>query len=858
MRKLVLIILLLTLSLASTPISGQNLRALSPNGKFVKSSITYRSAQAISDGRGVWLEWKTKYEPENLGFYVYRIVNGEKELASQSLISGAYLQARAGVITDGNYSFFDSFGDVNSIYVIESVDTNGQRHNSNRIQTQFVDDLSKITGFSSEHFNNQSRNANPVTLLDKSILPKDLAAEVERNSLPADPNTQRRVASQKGVKIGVKSEGFYRVSRADLQNAGFDVDTPFDRWQLYVNGIEQSINVGGNGDYIEFYGKGIDTPEADTQIYFLVVGTENGKRINPIYIRRISSSFLSESYAQTFYKKERFSYSSGYLNGDVENFFGTVILGGGSSVNFNLSAVDYNSLTSSIDVSIVGSTQVAHQVKVFLNNSELGVMDGNNFESISKHFEFPTSLLLENLNNLRFVPLNGSGDITSFDSIKVNFARRYQAEQNRLSFHVPNYKASYVGNFASANIRVFDTTDPNAPALVNGLTIEQSAGSHRVYIPPHRGRVLYAVEDSALSQAFSVTPNTTSALSNALNDGELIIISYKDWLAQAEDWANYRRAQGMSVKVVNIEDIYDEFNYGVLRSDSIRTFLSFAKNNWDTAPKYVLMLGDATYDPKNYTGNGSGNFVSTRLIDTIYTETGSDETLADFNNDGLAEIAVGRIPARNAETVALALNKVIAFEQNIAQGLNRGVIFASDVPNGYDFEGLSGRLRDQLPNNIPKIMINRALPNAQTQLVNEINSGRFLVNYSGHGNVGAWAGGSSFFNSANAAQLINNGNNLSIFTMLTCLNGYFIQQTDSMSEILLKNPNGGAVATWSSTGLTTPDVQEVMATRFYNQVGAGNITRIGDLIIDAKATINFGRDVRLSWVLLGDPTLKVK
>ena len=75
---------------------------------------------------------------------------------------------------------------------------------------------------------------------------------------------------------------------------------------------------------------------------------------------------------------------------------------------------------------------------------------------------------------------------------------------------------------------------------------------------------------------------------------------------------------------------------------------------------------------------------------------------------------------------------------------------------------------------------------------------------------------------------------------------------------MLKNPNGGTVSTWASSGLTTPDAQEVMATRFYNQIAAGNITRIGDLIKDAKTAINFGRDVRLSWVLLGDPTMKVK
>ena len=91
------------------------------------------------------------------------------------------------------------------------------------------------------------------------------------------------------------------------------------------------------------------------------------------------------------------------------------------------------------------------------------------------------------------------------------------------------------------------------------------------------------------------------------------------------------------------------------------------------------------------------------------------------------------------------------------------------------------------------------------------------------------------------------------------MNGYFIQNSDSISERLLKNQNGGAVATWASTGLTTPDIQEVMATRFYNRIGvAATGTRIGDLIKDAKTTINAGRDVRLSWSLLGDPTLKVR
>jgi len=857
MKKILLAaVVLFMVSFANVQVSAQILKGSNKAIRVERNPVKYSSIEAFSDGRGVRLEWKTEIESKNLGFYVYRIVGGQRELISPILITGAYLQSQAEKITSGNYSFFDRFGDVNSIYVIESYNVNGQKHYSASIQTQFVNDLASVAGVSSDELINQSRNARPDIVRNESLLPKDLASEVEVNGLQADPITQRWVAAQPGVKIGVKTEGLYRVSRAELQAAGFNVNAPTELWQLYVNGVEQAIITGANGDFIEFYGKGIDTNEADTQTYFLVVGPQNGKRIRSTFIRRIGASVVSQSYSQSFYKRERFIYTSNPLNGDVENFFGSILSTTPTAINFNLSGVYFSKPTASIDVTINGITLVSHQFRVTLNNVELGTLSGIGYNSISRRFDIPTSALRDGANSLQFVSLNGSGDVSLFTSMKINFARRYQAEQNRLSFFVPNYKANYVENFTSPNIRVFDTTNPDAPSLISGLSVEQSGGNYRVYLPSSRGRVLFAVENSAISQASSVTPNAPSTLSTAANSGSLVILSYKDWMTQAEDWANYRRAQGMNVKVVNIEDVFDEFNYGVLNADSIRAFLQYAKSNWQTPPSYLLMIGDATYDPKNYQGYPMSNFVPTRLVDTIYTETGSDDTLADFNNDGLAEIAVGRIPARNAATVTLALNKVMTFEQTVGQASNRGVIFASDLPNGYDFEALSNRLGNQLPGNIPRIMINRAAPSAQAQLVSEMNNGRFLVNYSGHGNVGVWAAG-SFFSSSNAAQLTNS-NNLSIFTMLTCLNGYFIQPDDSLSEVLLKNPNGGSVATWSSTGLTTADIQEVMATRFYNQVAAGNITRLGDLINDAKTTIAFGRDVRLSWVLLGDPTLKMK
>ena len=850
--------LLLAVASVNISVSAQK---ITPPVKFDKNLVRYADADAYSDGRGVWLRWNTTVETKNLGFYIYRVVGSEKQLVSSSLIPGANLHTLGDTTTSGRYTFFDRDGGVNSLYVIESYSVNEERQSSNVIQTQFIDDLTKVAGSSSEQFQNQAIDAKPTVSGNDSVLPKDLAAEVADYTLPADPVTQRWVAAQPGVRIGVKTDGFYRVSRAELQTAGFDVNAPTARWQLYVNGVEQAINIGANGDYIEFYGKAVDTQYADTQVYFLVVGANNGKRIGNTFRRRVSSAVVSKSYSQYFFKKDRTIHIQNLLNGDAENFFGGTVVGStGGTVDFNLSNIDTNSPTATLSLTIQGVTLVPHQTRVLLNNTEIGTFSGSDFNSMTGTFNVPTSLLHEGSNQLKMFSLNnvpGSlSDLSLFDSVKVNYARLYKADQNRLSFYVPNYKQSYTEGFTSANVRVFDVSVTDAPVLINGLTVEASNGGFRVNIPANRGRVLYAVEDSGFLTAATISANNPSTLSTPAHNAEMIIITHKNFLNEATNWSEYRRSQGMSVEIVNVEDIYDEFNYGVLNADCIRDFLSYAKTNWQTVPKYILMIGDATYDPKNYLGSG-GNFVPTKLVDTVYSEVGSDETLADFNDDGLAEIAIGRISARDSATVTLALNKVTAFEQTVAQAPARGALFASDLPDGYDFEGSSDRLCAQLPTSIGCLKINRGQPNSAADLLTGLNQGKYLVNYSGHGNFNIWATG-GFFSSTQAAQLTN-ANNLSIFTLLTCLNGYFIETTsDSLAEVLLKNPNGGAAAAWASSGLTTPDIQEVMGTRFYNQIGVGNINRIGDLIKDAKTTINFGRDVRLSWVLLGDPAMKVR
>jgi len=339
----------------------------------------------------------------------------------------------------------------------------------------------------------------------------------------------------------------------------------------------------------------------------------------------------------------------------------------------------------------------------------------------------------------------------------------------------------------------------------------------------------------------------------------MIIVTHRDWLAEAQTWADYRTSTGVNSVVVDVADVYDEFSYGVQSAAGMTDFFQFASQNWQTPPQYILLMGDSTYDPKNYGNFAYNTFVPTELVDTLYEETGSDEALCDFNNDGLAEIAVGRIPARNGTELTQMLAKTIQFESTIATALDRGALFVADQPIGYDFDGVNNRIAQQLPPTMPKVFISRNIPdpNPRTLLLAELNIGRFLVNYSGHGSTLFWA--ESGFYHRNDIASMNNQDNYSLFTLLTCLNGYFVSPYfDTFAEVAVKSPNRAAVAAWASSGRTTPDVQEVMATRFYNQISVGTITRMGDLVKDAKQSLVGGRDVRLSWTLLGDPALKVR
>jgi hypothetical protein len=94
--------------------------------------------------------------------------------------------------------------------------------------------------------------------------------------------------------------------------------------------------------------------------------------------------------------------------------------------------------------------------------------------------------------------------------------------------------------------------------------------------------------------------------------------------------------------------------------------------------------------------------------------------------------------------------------------------------------------------------------------------------------------------------------------MMTCLNGYAHDAyIDSLGEAALNAANGGAVAVWASTGFTEPQPQFALNAEFYRQVFGGQPMRLGDAVRNAKHVVD-DRDVRRTWILLGDPAMRVR
>ncbi len=822
------------------------------------------TATACEDG--TLLEWRTGFESDNLGFNVYRDEGGARKIVNQQLIAGSALRIGSGVTLESgaSYTWWDKkIADCRNVtYWLEDVDLNGE----STWQGPFV---AQEAGGSKQEAVRKQHLAQTLGNLGKSQT--DSSEHVEAAAaMPgidsASLELQSPIALREAVKIAVRHEGWYRATQPELVQAGLDEKVNPKTLRLFVDGIEQTMLVTGESDgafdatdSIEFYGTGLDTPSTDTRVYWLLAGDEPGSRIK--IAKSDGKPGGARSFSYTVERKERIIYYSALLNGDAENFFGPVIAAQAVDQTLVLHSIDADAQPE-LEVAIQGVTDLPqfpdHHVRVMLNGAMVGrlVFDGR--QHSAERFTISQASLIEGTNTVTFIPEGGPSDITLVDYVRLTYSHTYAAEEEFLKLVVPaGTKSQTIAGYNSPLIRVFDVTEPGSITEISGSIEKASSGySITVDMAGPGARTLLALTPDRVQKASSITANSPSSLRSPNNGADLLIITRHELMESLARLATHRQSQGLSVSLVDIEDIYDEFSFGHKSPQAIKDFRSYASASWKKKPRYVLLGGDACFDSRNYLGFGETDLVPTRLIDTQYMEAASDDWFADLNSDGFAELAVGRLPARTAEEATLMVDKLIGYDRSQP---SEEALLVADRNDGFNFEAASLAVEPLLPAYLRVNEIFRGRTDdatAKRLLIEAINRGQKMVNYAGHGSVDLWRG--RLLTSSDARELTNE-KHLPMFVMMTCLNGYFNDPAlDSLAETLLKAERGGAVAVWASSALTLPIDQEVMNRELYRLLfTAGQPLRLGDATVRAKAVVSDG-DVRRTWILFGDPTTVLK
>jgi hypothetical protein len=796
---------------------------------------------------GVKISWQTSFEKGVIGYRIWRENGVEKQFVNEETVGGSLLKTANDLLENGGeYSVFDREGSFQDFYRIEIIKVDGET-----VQTEL--------------FGVQAGDLN-AELPETDAHPKGLPEQINRvdfvsakDAKIADLQISELLANDpSAIKFNVRTDGWYRVEAADLAQFGFQSELTTD-WKLFADGIEQPIRINADGS-IEFHGRGSESFYSDARVYWLTRIVGVGKRIN-----RVSQSFnksAQNGWSRTIAeRKDRVLRAPGVLNGERENWYAGFAYSVALNQTLNLSEIATESgETATLSVDLQGVGGVAHSVAVILNGVEVGRIDYNYTERNEWSITLPLARLVEGANTVS-LRSQVSSDLSLLEAVRISYPRRLKAENNRLSFKTAARQKVKLKGFTSPNVRIFDfTNEENTMEFGSKSRLETDGTYTFTFDSGSSARILTAqTADTQPIRAYPLMLNEASNLRDTANGAKFIIIGHRDIFGHLQQLRQKRETEQLTTKLVDITDIYDEFNHGKKSAEAIREFLRYAKEHWSVKPDYVMIAGDASVDPRNYSGLGGDtkDIVPTMFVDTWNLEAVTDEMLVDFDGDSIGEIAIGRLPYRTLEELGAMTEKInLTNSMSLSEINNRGVVFVSDAPQGYDFAAASRNIASALPGSVVPGYIDRGSQDStvvKNMIMERINSGAVVVNYFGHGQVYNWTNGNIFRNTD--APNLNNIKRPSLMTMVACLNGAFAETNlESLAEAVMKTPTGGAFAVWSASASNTADAQELLAKEYHQRVFSG--MRLGDAARETKMT-TYMTDIRRTYIFFGDPTQRI-
>jgi hypothetical protein len=600
---------------------------------------------------------------------------------------------------------------------------------------------------------------------------------VTKTSLNAKTNS---TLGEQALKIGVTEDGMYRLTPSDLTDNGFDL-TGIDPSLIQIANQGQEIPIymqeNGNGnfddsDFILFYGTAITDIYTTKNMYWLTAGDVPGLRMDTRSVPPGTAAVPSQFPISLHAEQDTFYWQTMPDGSGQDHWFWDDRISPNSAdlpayrdYPFTVNNIDPVGTTQTLRVRLKGFTSVTtvnpdHKTEVSLNGTVIGSAEWDSFSVFDLLLDYNTNLLNEGNNTLRVIALDAGASVDQYlvNFFEIDYRDTYVAENNLLTFGVPaaGMHRFQVSNFDSQDVLVFDITNPSDVSNLVDVDVQFVSGKYQAELEEAATldtRYL-ALTQARFKQPASLVLDQPSSWKSTSNAADYIIITHSDFYSSTLPLADYRSSAvggGYRVTTVKVEDLYDEFNYGVFNPQAIRDFLSYAYHEWQApAPKYVLLVGGATYDYRNILNMGRVDYVPTQMIETfLLGQTASDNWFVQIDgNDVVPEMAIGRFTAKNADQVTEMVIKTIYYEQNPPDdSWNRNALFIAD-DDEIAFEQLSETMAGILP-----LFFNRERvyladytsdQDPTIDITNYINNGALLVNYAGHGNPTIWAG-SAFY-----------------------------------------------------------------------------------------------------------------
>ena len=484
-----------------------------------------------------------------------------------------------------------------------------------------------------------------------------------------------------------------------------------------------------------------------------------------------------------------------------------------------------------------------HHVRLFVNDSLVTELSWNGKRSRRIETALVPGLLEETGNTLTIENVGDTAapySMVMLDRFELEYPRRVVFDRGILEG-----RFSLSGTVElEGDPLVLDVTDETPIWLEGGTTGFRSESDRRYFV---------VSPDRVLEPTLLAAPKTR--LRSHGTDADFVVIGPREFLQAAKPLLDLRRREGLSVLAANIEDVYSEFGHGEARPESVAEFLQSAP------PHYVLLLGDATYDPKDYLGTGKPNFVPARMVRTDHLWTASDPSYATLDHDEIPDLAIGRIPATSVEDVEAMVAKILRYESESRSG--RVVVVADNADRAGDFEGDAQRLVTGVleEEDVYRIGLSWQSPSEVREDIRRAFVGNTgIMSYLGHGGIHLWAD-ENVWNLGDVREL-QRGEALPIVVTMNCLNGYFhFPYFDALAEALVKAPDHGAVAAISPSGLSSNGPAHVFHESLLEQVLHGGHERLGDVFLTAQrdfAGKSSYKELLELYHLFGDPTLVLR